>query len=180
MRHIYLFYVLLLSAFLVACASAPIAEQPADVTEDQTEEEQQIDADADQVDRDFVEPEPEEVVVFDADVALDRIFYFDFDKADIQPHAFPILDSHAEILKERIATYPDLMVRIEGHCDERGTEEYNIALGQRRAEAVGRYFRVQGVPAANLDPLSWGELDPALDESNEAAWEQNRRVEITY
>jgi peptidoglycan-associated lipoprotein len=75
---------------------------------------------------------------------------------------------------------PTVKVRLEGHCDERGTREYNIGLGDRRGQAVRRLLMFQGVPAGQIVTVSYGEERPAADGHDEAAWSQNRRVELVY
>ncbi len=115
----------------------------------------------------------------DAVDIVDRV-YFDFDKSDIKPESIEALDQHADAIQKAVETNPDLVVRIEGHCDERGTIDYNFALGNRRAQAVSRYLRVKGVPANNIETISYGEEQPAQNESNEAAWALNRRAVLVY
>ena len=115
----------------------------------------------------------------DAGDVVDRI-YFDFDRSDITPESIEVLDQHADAIKKAVEKKPDLVVRIEGHCDERGTIDYNFALGNRRAQAVSRYLRVKGVPANSLETISYGEEQPAKNESNEAAWALNRRAVLVY
>ena len=115
----------------------------------------------------------------DAVGIVDRV-YFDFDKSDIKPESIEVLDQHADAIKKAVETNPDLVVRIEGHCDERGTIDYNFALGNRRAQAVSRYLRVKGVPANSIETISYGEEQPARNESNGAAWALNRRAVLVY
>src|SRR5690242_15146177 len=100
-----------------------------------------------------------------------RDAYFDLDKADIRPDARQALEKTASFLKG----YPNQKVTIEGHCDERGSTEYNLALGDRRANAVKQYLVNLGIPAANLNTVSFGKEKPFCRESNEACWQQNRR-----
>jgi peptidoglycan-associated lipoprotein len=100
-----------------------------------------------------------------------RDAYFDLDKADIRPDARQSLEKTASFLKG----YPNAHVTIEGHCDERGSTEYNLALGDRRANAVKQYLVNLGIPAANLNVVSFGKEKPFCSESNEACWQQNRR-----
>ena len=100
-----------------------------------------------------------------------RDAYFDLDKADIRPDARQALEKTASFLKG----YPNQKVTIEGHCDERGSTEYNLALGDRRANAVKQYLVNLGIPAANLNVVSFGKEKPFCMESNEACWQQNRR-----
>ncbi|MEZ4468357.1 MAG: peptidoglycan-associated lipoprotein Pal [bacterium] len=100
--------------------------------------------------------------------------YFDYDRHNIKPNQRGKLDAIAACLKGD-NTAP---MRIEGHCDERGTEEYNLALGERRADAARRYLQSKGVDAGRLSTVSFGENRPAANGSNEAAWRQNRRAEF--
>jgi peptidoglycan-associated lipoprotein len=97
--------------------------------------------------------------------------FFDLDKADIRPDARQALQQTATFLKG----YPDLRVTIEGYCDDRGSTEYNLALGQRRANAVKEYMVSLGIPAANLSTTSWGKEKQFCTEDNESCWQQNRR-----
>jgi peptidoglycan-associated lipoprotein len=100
--------------------------------------------------------------------------YFDFDRSELRSEAREVLNQKAELLRE----YPDIRVRIEGHCDERGTVEYNLALGERRAEAARQYLIDLGIDPDRMTTVSYGEERPAIPESNEAAWAQNRRDEF--
>ena len=100
----------------------------------------------------------------------DRIF-FDFDKSDIRPDQRSRIDSWADWLKK----YPQVTVLIEGNCDERGTREYNLALGERRANSAKAYLVAKGISASRIQTISYGKERPAVLGSNEAAWAQNRR-----
>lgn len=100
----------------------------------------------------------------------DRVF-FDFDQSDLKPEARATLDRQAAWLKK----YGSVTVTIEGHCDERGTREYNLALGERRATAVKNYLVADGISSARVKTVSYGKERPAVLGSNEAAWAQNRR-----
>jgi peptidoglycan-associated lipoprotein len=101
----------------------------------------------------------------------DRVF-FGFDKSDLSTEAQATLDRQAVWLKK----YPNVKVTVEGHADERGTREYNLALGERRATAAKNYLVAAGIPAARLSTISYGKERPAVVGSNEAAWAQNRRA----
>jgi len=105
-----------------------------------------------------------------------RVIYFDFDKSDIRSEFRDILNAHAEYL----ANNPSVNVTIEGHCDERGTREYNIALGERRANAIKRMLTLQGVAASQIRVISYGEERPVALGHNEEAWALNRRGVIDY
>ena len=100
-----------------------------------------------------------------------RDAYFDYDKADIRPDARAALSKTGDFLKN----YPRFKVTIEGHCDERGSAEYNLALGDRRATAVKQYLVSLGVSADRLSTVSFGKEKPFCNESNESCWQQNRR-----
>jgi peptidoglycan-associated lipoprotein len=100
----------------------------------------------------------------------DRIF-FDFDKSDIRADQRARADSWADWLKK----YPQVTVVIEGNCDERGTREYNLALGERRASAAKSYLVAKGISAGRIQTISYGKERPAVLGSDEAAWAQNRR-----
>jgi peptidoglycan-associated lipoprotein len=112
-------------------------------------------------------PAPSE---FTANANLKDIF-FDFDKYDIRPNDAKTLDTNATWLKSN-----DNLVLIEGHCDERGTNEYNLALGERRAKATMNYLVAQGVQASRITIISYGKERPTCTEHSEACWAQNRRA----
>lgn len=99
--------------------------------------------------------------------------YFDFDQSSIRSDTRPLLRANAKLLQASGAK-----IRLEGYCDERGDEEYNLALGERRATSVKRYMENLGVPSSQLRTLSYGEAKPAVPGHNEAAWRYNRRVEF--
>jgi peptidoglycan-associated lipoprotein len=101
--------------------------------------------------------------------------YFDYDKADIRSDAQQALQHDADFLKK----YPQAHIVIEGHCDERGSTEYNLALGDRRANAVRQYLVNLGIPSANINTVSYGKEKPVCTESTEACWQQNRRGHLT-
>ena len=105
-----------------------------------------------------------------------RIVYFDFDRAEIRADMAEIVAAHARY----VAGHAGARVRLEGHTDERGTREYNIGLGERRAQAVKRALMLQGVAETQLTTVSYGEERPAASGHDESAWSQNRRVEIVY
>ncbi len=100
----------------------------------------------------------------------DRVF-FGYDKFDLSPEARTTIEKEAQWLK----TYPHINVSVEGHCDERGTREYNLALGEKRATAMRNYLVALGVEASRLQTISYGKERPAVTGSDEAAWAQNRR-----
>jgi peptidoglycan-associated lipoprotein len=97
--------------------------------------------------------------------------YFDFDRSEIRPDARRVLENNARWFREN----PSARVKIEGHCDERGTNEYNIALGQRRAEATKRFLAAMGVDSSRISTMSYGEERPVCSDHQEGCWQQNRR-----
>ena len=112
-----------------------------------------------------------------ADASLsDRIINFEFDSSEIRQDDYPTLLAHARYLQEN----PNARVLLAGHADERGTREYNMALGERRAKSVEAFLGVNGVRPAQLDTVSYGKEKPVSDEHDEAAWAENRRVEVSY
>ena len=105
-----------------------------------------------------------------------RIVYFDFDSSDLKGEATDVVAAHAKYL----GTHQSARVRLEGHTDERGSPEYNVGLGERRAQAVRHALLLQGATDAQLSTVSYGEERPAVAGHDEAAWTKNRRVEIIY
>jgi peptidoglycan-associated lipoprotein len=105
-----------------------------------------------------------------------NVIYFDFDRSEIRPEYASLIDSHAKFLAGSGA----VKIRVEGHTDERGSREYNIALAERRAQAVRRALMLQGAGDGQLTTVSYGEERPAVAGSDEAAYEKNRRVELVY
>ncbi len=105
-----------------------------------------------------------------------KVIYFDYDSSEIRSEFVPVLQTHAGYL----ASHPRTRVTLEGHTDERGSREYNLALGDERAQTVQRFFLAEGVRSDQLTTLSFGEEKPAAPEHGEGAWSQNRRVELAY
>ena len=105
---------------------------------------------------------------------LATMIHFDYDRSNIRPDDMGALDQKVAILQAN----PDLRIRIGGHCDERGSDEYNLALGNRRAQAAKQYLVSHGVDANRIETQSWGEERPLIDGHDESAWSQNRRSEF--
>lgn len=105
-----------------------------------------------------------------------RTIYFDFDKDTIRPEFESVLNAHADYLRSN----PNTTVILQGHGDERGTREYNLGLGERRAQSVESYLTVQGVSPSQLEIVSYGEERPAVQGNSEEAYAQNRRVVFDY
>ena len=118
----------------------------------------------------------ENAQINDATRMNQRRVYFAFDSSEIDAESRPIVEAHASYL----AKNPNIKVTLEGNCDERGTREYNLALGERRAQTVARMARLLGVQSDRITTVSYGEEKPVSDGHNEEAWKQNRRVEIIY
>jgi len=104
--------------------------------------------------------------------------YFDYDQHTLRPDAIKALQADSTELRDIIVQYPDYKLTIEGHCDERGSEEYNRALGDARAEAAKNYLTGVGVPSAQLAVVSYGKDKPVCEEHDEACWQKNRRIHI--
>jgi peptidoglycan-associated lipoprotein len=150
-----------LLAFAVGCASTP------DVVEEDVV-----------VDSEFSEGAPEVVEVEDVTISNMTFkiapIYFELDKSDIRSEFATILRNAATNLKDTGSS-----VVIEGNCDERGSEEYNLALGERRAVAVRKYLYNLGVPMGQMTVVSYGEARPAVSGTGEAVWQLNRRVDFS-
>ncbi|MBW4055006.1 MAG: peptidoglycan-associated lipoprotein Pal [Proteobacteria bacterium] len=101
--------------------------------------------------------------------------YFDFDKSDLRQDARDILSKNAELI---LKSFPNAKIQIAGNCDERGSAEYNLALGERRAKSAQKYLITLGVKAENLSTISYGKEKPAVVGNDEAAWAKNRRDEF--
>jgi peptidoglycan-associated lipoprotein len=105
---------------------------------------------------------------------LAAMIHFDYDKSNVRSDDMGALDQKVAILQAN----PDLRIRVGGHCDERGSDEYNLALGNRRAQAAKQYLVSHGIDAGRIETQSWGEERPLVDGHDESAWSQNRRDEF--
>ena len=105
-----------------------------------------------------------------------RIVFFDYNSSQLSEESVDLLRGHGEYLSR----FNDVRVRVEGHTDERGSREYNIALGDNRAQSVARILQLQGVDAGQFSTLSYGEEVPLDESQSERAWRRNRRVEVVY
>ena len=108
--------------------------------------------------------------------AAGMVIYFDFDKSEIKPEYADLISTTAK----NLTSHPALKIKLEGNTDERGTREYNIGLGERRAQAVRRALLLQGVAEGQITTVSYGAERPAAEGDDETAWSQNRRVELVY
>jgi peptidoglycan-associated lipoprotein len=160
-----------LTAWLAGCATQKPAEAPP--VEDKTKP---------AVTAPAAQPAPTQPAELSAaekrrqELLAQKRVHFAFDSSTIDDEARQVIEAHAAYLTAN----PNLKVKLEGHCDERGTREYNLALGERRAQAVEKMMKLLGVTANRLSNSSYGEEKPLDPEHNESAWRQNRRVEIIY
>ncbi len=107
---------------------------------------------------------------------LERIFYFEFDRSELNASDLEALQVHAEVLRDN----PSRRIVIEGHCDERGTREYNLALGERRADAVRSFLTAAGIAGSRIEMVSYGEERPDDPGQGESSWARNRRAVMIY
>jgi len=114
------------------------------------------------------------------DTLLARISdaYFDYNKHTLRPDAIQALQADSSELRDILKDYPDYKLTIEGYCDERGSAEYNLALGQERAQAAKDYLVQVGIPATQLGTVSYGKERPVCQEHDEACWQRNRHIHI--
>jgi peptidoglycan-associated lipoprotein len=105
--------------------------------------------------------------------------YFDYDQAVLRTDAQTALNKNSSALRELLKEFPDTKFLVEGNCDERGSAEYNLALGDRRAAAAKEFLTQIGVPAERLTTISYGQERPTCTEHNEACWQKNRRAHLT-
>jgi peptidoglycan-associated lipoprotein len=104
--------------------------------------------------------------------------YFDYNKHTLRPDAIKALQSDSTELRDILKDYPDYKLTIEGHCDERGSAEYNMVLGEARAEAAKNYLVQVGIPTQQLGVVSYGKEKPVCETQDEACWQKNRRIHI--
>ncbi len=104
---------------------------------------------------------------------------FDFDKSTIRPDATTALKDDVGVIRDILAAYPSQKLVIEGHADERGSDEYNLALGDRRAQSVKDFLLSMGIPDAQLTMISYGKERPVCSDDTEACWQRNRRAHVT-
>lgn len=109
-------------------------------------------------------------------ISSQRSVYFDFDVFSVRGEDTPLIERHGKYL----VSHPAVAIKIEGNTDERGGTEYNLALGQKRAESVLRALRIYGVRDSQMEAISWGESKPRAAGHDEAAWAQNRRADLQY
>lgn len=158
----------LLSSFLVACSSTPPASSTSTGANSGS-----ATLSGNEVSTGSVDDGSLSGSDIDTDGGIETVFYFDFDQSILKPESLAALRIHAQ----RLIANP-VSVRLEGHADERGTREYNMALGERRGSSVREFLVLQGVDASLLEVISYGEERPASLDSTDGSWALNRRVEI--
>lgn len=170
--------VVLLLGLLTACKTAPPVASDAGTTTSKTDASAiaQPDESAGPISAGEVGTGTESTVALPPELANRTILYFAFDSDAISAEDQALIAAHAAFL----AGKPNLRLRLEGHTDERGTREYNIGLGERRAQAVRRALGLQGVADGRLNTVSYGEERPAVAGEDESAYSRNRRVELVY
>lgn len=170
---------LLLTGLLAACGTTQKSEQDPATVEDRSTRAGDAEGD-DEYSRTYGTAEDERGAFAELDdpssILATRTIYFDYDSSDIRPEYRDVVAAHAEYLSAN----PDLNVSLEGHADERGSREYNLALGERRALSVKQQMMVLGARSDQIRVTSYGEERPAVEGTGEAVWSQNRRVEILY
>jgi len=187
-----------ISMLYVSCATTPpdLIEEGTEIEEEEglvtiieeaptpvSEEEVETLVDFENFDDQFVKAAEQSVIgnYLGKNRAARIVIYFDFDSAFLALDGRKALDRVIASIKDELTqTNQALNIRVEGHTDERGSNEYNLALGQRRADSVTRYMILQGIAAVQLESISYGETRPASSGSGEIAWQENRRVEINY
>jgi peptidoglycan-associated lipoprotein len=156
-------------------APAPEVAKPAPPPPEPPKPEPKVEAEAKPVEA----PPPEVKVRIEDLLARIQDIYFDYDKDNIRPDADTTLQADAAALREILKQYPGYKLRIEGFCDERGSDEYNLALGDRRAKAAREFLARLGLPAEQFDTVSYGKEKPVCTEHNEDCWQKNRRAHTT-
>lgn len=160
----------LLSAFFALVLLAGCASNE---TDDSADADAAAAAAAEQAAADQAAADAAAAAAAEAAANLETVFYFDFDQATLTADTRAALDAQIAVLKDA-----NSKVRLEGHTDERGTREYNMALGERRANAVANYLIINGIERYRVETVSYGEERPVDAASNDAAWAKNRRVEL--
>jgi peptidoglycan-associated lipoprotein len=168
-----LFLVGFLGLALVGCSSTPKTEEGVDDSKQVATE--QVNADIEAAKRAAAEKAAAELAELKAKIE-GKVVYFDFDRSEIKSEFYETIKANADYM----ALETGATVTIKGHCDERGTREYNLALGERRGNAVKNALIAEGVSPSRINVISYGEDSPVAEGHNEAAWAKNRRAEFSY
>jgi peptidoglycan-associated lipoprotein len=163
-----LFSVLLVT-LLAGCAGQDVKEQPKAAVEDRSAQ----GADAKSAGQQSVAANP---LKDPNNILSKRSVYYDFDKSDVKDEYKPMVEAHAKYL----TGHKDAKVAVQGNCDERGSREYNIALGNRRADSVRKVMNVMGASDSQIEVVSFGEEKPRATCHDESCWKENRRSDIVY
>ncbi|MBD3654043.1 peptidoglycan-associated lipoprotein Pal [Kangiella sp.] len=169
-RSVQLLLALTAALTLAACSTTKPEEEQVDTT---AQEDAAAQAEAEALARQRAAEEAERQRI--AALLENNVVYFDFDDDSIRSEYVELLEAHAKYIQSSGKS-----VVLEGHADERGTPEYNLALGERRAKSVAQLMRTYGVSDSSIEVISFGEESPANPAHNEEAWQENRRVEIKY
>jgi peptidoglycan-associated lipoprotein len=168
---------LLLSAlmvgFLAGCASQEMKEQPKAAVEEKTVAPAQPAAETKPAAQPAIAANP---LKDPNNILSKRSVYFDFDQSTVKDEFKPLVEAHAKYLKE----HGDAKMTLQGNCDERGSREYNIGLGQRRADAVKKAMSVLGAADKQIETVSFGEEKPRKTCHDESCWQENRRADVVY
>lgn len=160
---------------LAACGSTSTADSDASETTNQTNQQQQESTvQTGGMVKEMTPQEKQRLAL--QELRKEHIVYFDFDTSNVSSQFSSMLDAHAAYLR----AHPSVKVLVEGHADERGTPEYNIALGERRAKAVSRYLEGLGVNSSQIETVSYGEEKPLDNSRTEAGFAKNRRAVLVY
>lgn len=161
----------LLIGLLAGCASQDVKDQPKAPVVDKTAA--QTGANAQPVSQQSVEANP---LKDPNNILSKRSIYYDLDKSDVKAEYKPLVEAHSQYL----TSHKDAKVTVQGNTDERGSREYNIALGNRRADSVKNMMNVYGVPDSQIETVSFGEEKPRATCHDESCWKENRRSDIVY
>lgn len=170
---------LLLASMISACASTHVKEAPSDAAKTPVASPAQ--AAPETVAPAVTSPATDNKIEVNPlkdpnNILSKRSVYFDFDKYAVKPEYRALVEAHAKYL----ASHPELSIRIEGNADDRGSREYNLSLGQKRAVAVKSAANLLGVPDKQIETISYGEEKPKATGDDEASWAENRRADIVY
>ncbi|MHB9101682.1 MAG: peptidoglycan-associated lipoprotein Pal [Sulfuricella sp.] len=163
----------LLVGLLAGCAGQDVKDQPMAAVEDRTATQTQAGADAKPAGQQSVTANP---LTDPSNILSKRSVYYDLDKSDVKAEYKPMVEAHAKYL----TSHKDAKVAVQGNTDERGSREYNIALGNRRADSVKNVMNVYGVTNSQIETVSFGEEKPRATCHDESCWKENRRSDIVY
>ncbi|MCH6583101.1 MAG: peptidoglycan-associated lipoprotein Pal [Gammaproteobacteria bacterium] len=176
MKNLYYIVLALVFAVGVAACGGGASVKDAPVDEQSTSSAETGTADSGSATGESISEESTQMVAMAGERPTVMRVHFEFDSSAIDSESQALIEAHAAYLADN----PDVLLGLEGHADERGTREYNLALGERRGQAVRRILRLLGIDGQRLTATSYGEENPIATEHNESAWRLNRRVEFMY